>query len=336
MIELLRNSVGVRFWVGFSGTSWNDELRMLIDDYKIGGLVLFRRNIVDSQQLSDLVSTIQSRALASLGRKLFIAVDQEGGAVRRLSFLENPAPRLLAKNGDTLEERQINVSKASTETAQVLRLHGINVNLAPVLDRVQDETTHFLGSRSFGNDPSEVGLLGSLWIQIHKKHGVYSVAKHFPGLSCALVDPHEHKLSVVWQSPSDMRADLQPFESAIRAGIFGVMVSHGIYPLWDPQWPAPLSTTVCREWLRKRLSFGGLVLSDDLDMKAISDHFPPEIVAERSTIAGVDCLLVCNNFDHFDKLYGSLCRLIESNPSVREAHYESVCRIEQKFQRRLQ
>jgi beta-N-acetylhexosaminidase len=78
------------------------------------------------------------------------------------------------------------------------------------------------------------------------------------------------------------------------------------------------------------------VLSDDLDMKAISDHFSPEIIVERSTLAGIDCLLVCNDLEHFDRLYGALYRLVETNSFARDAHYESVCRIEQKFQRRLQ
>lgn len=333
---MLNDSVGIRFWVGFSGTSWNDELRRLIDEYQIGGLVLFRRNVVNTNQLTDLIRTIQQYAISRLGRKLFVAVDQEGGRVRRLSFLETPAPRSLVESSDTVEQRQIKVSHHSSETAQTLRSHGINVNLAPVLDLVKDESSHFLGDRSFGSNPDEVGLLGSLWIQIHRKYGIHSVAKHFPGLSRASVDPHEHKLYVVWNAPEDMYSDIKPFEFAIRAKVFGVMISHGIYSLWDPVWPGPLSTVVCREWLRKRLSFDGLVLSDDLDMKAISEHYPPEIIAKRSTLAGVDCLLVCNSISHFEHLYEALARLIADIPSVREVHNESVLRIERFSQRRLQ
>lgn len=331
------NSIGSRFWVGFTGTSWNDEIRSLVEDYQVGGVVLFRRNIVSSEQLFELVNTIQQEALSRLGRKLFIAVDQEGGRVRRLPFLESPSPWTLAHDdGGMLEQRQMNVSRASSETAKTLKLHGINVNLAPVLDLVSDKDTHFLGDRSFGSDPSEVGCLGSLWIQFHKKHGVYSVAKHFPGLSNALLDPHERSLTVLWESPAQMRHDLAPFEFAIRSRVFGIMISHGIYPLWDATWPGTLSTVVCREWLRKRLSFRGLVLSDDLDMKAISDYYTPDVIVERATLAELDCLLVCNNRDHFESLYEALARLVESNLSIRELHQESISRIEQFCYRRLQ
>ncbi|MCX7822270.1 MAG: hypothetical protein N2260_02350 [Syntrophobacterales bacterium] len=333
---MLTNTIGSRFWVGFNGTSWNDELRTLIESYHVGGLVLFHRNIVDSEQLIDLTNTIQKQALSRLGRRLFIAVDQEGGRVRRLKFLETPAPRSLAENANTIEQRQMNVSRYSSETAQTLIFHGINVNLSPVLDIVHDKSSHFLGDRSFGSDPDEVGLLGALWIQIHRKHGIHSVAKHFPGLSRALLDPHEHRLSVLWDSPSDMYSDIKPFEAAIRARVFGIMISHGIYPLWDPKWPGPLSTVVCREWLRKRLSFDRFILSDDLDMKAISDHYPPQVIVERSTLAGVDCLLVCNNISHFERLYEALIKLVENNSKVREAHLESVYRIEREFERGLQ
>lgn len=332
----MRNSSGVRFWVGFYGTSWNDELRSLIEDYHVGGLVLFRRNIVDSDQLKGLIKTIQGHALSKLGRKLFIAVDQEGGPVSRLRFMETPSPRFLTESADSIEERQMNVSRYSSEIARMLKSHGINVNLAPVLDLVRDKSSHFLGDRSFGDDPSEVGLLGSLWIQIHRKYGMNSVAKHFPGLSRALLDPHEHKLSIVWDSPTEMYADIKPFESAIRAKVFGIMISHGIYPLWDSKWPGTLSSVVCREWLRKRLSFNGLVLSDDMDMKAISSYYPPDVIAERSTLGGIDCLLVCNNLSHFERLYEALERMIETDSTIRDMHLESVFRIERFSHRSLQ
>ncbi|MGC8719170.1 MAG: glycoside hydrolase family 3 N-terminal domain-containing protein [Thermodesulforhabdaceae bacterium] len=315
--------------MGFNGISWNDELRDLVEVYQVGGLVLFRRNVADSEQLFELISTIQQKALSKCGRKLFIAVDQEGGRVRRLPFLENPAPwRLAHDDQNSPEEKQMNVSRASSETARVLKLHGINVNLAPVLDLVLDKDSHFLGDRSFGSNASEVGLLGSLWIQFHRKHGVYSVAKHFPGLSHALLDPHEHGLTVLWDSPADMLSDLKPFEVAIRSRVLGIMISHGIYPLWDAKWPGTLSTVVCKEWLRKRLSFEGLILTDDLDMKAISAYYTPDVIAERTTLAGIDCLLVCNDMSHFQRIYDALARLVDTNLSIRQIHQESVSRIE--------
>ncbi len=323
----LHRSLGMRLWVGFFGTSWNDELRALIEEYRIGGVVLFRRNVEDARQLRALIESIQAHAISRLERPLFIAVDQEGGMVRRLPFLENPAPRAIAESGQT-EGLEALISHTSSLTARTLSQLGITVNLAPVLDLVSDADSHFLGTRSFGDDPVAVSSFGTRWVETHRHHGVHSVAKHFPGLSSAQIDPHYERLTIAWSTPQEMHRDLQPFIAAIGVKVFGIMVSHGIYPQWDPRWPASLSTVVCREWLRTRLGFTGLILSDDLDMGAIAGTFSPREIAAQSTYAGVDCLLLCNDPAHRAQLYEALAHLAETSALFREAHLASTKRIE--------
>ncbi len=320
MNNLLNEAVGLKMWVGFSGTFWNDELKDLIKSYRIGGIVLFKRNILNKDQLKALIEDIISYSKEILKRPVFIAVDQEGGTVRRLQFVDIPPPRELKSD--------MEVSKASSETAKALKELGINVNLAPVLDRVEDPSNHFMTTRAFDSDPSKVSEFGSLWINIHKKYGVLSVAKHFPGLSSAKEDPHFHRLTIHWENPLEMRKDLAPFESAIREGVFGIMVSHGLYPLWDPNWPGPLSRVICTEWLKKRLSFKGLVVSDDLDMKAIKEVFSPQDIAKQSTLAGVDCLLICNDPIHRENIYRALLELANSDSYFKEAVLGSAEKIE--------
>jgi len=316
------NDIGLRIWAGFNGTDYNEQIDWLINEIGVGGFVLFRRNIESLKQLKYLTSEIKKHYIDRHGRTPFIAVDQEGGTVRRLRFLGTPSAYDMACGGE------ISVSAASSETAKTLCTYGINVNLAPVLDRVSDVKKHFLSTRSFGGDSKKVGRFGALWISLHQKHGVQCVAKHFPGLGQASKDPHNDALQILWNSLDDMWEDIAPFVEAVRAGVWGMMVSHACYPMLDPYYPALMSTVVCRDWLRERLGFQGLIISDDLDMKAITEHVPIDEVARRTLLAGVDCLLICNSTDRAAEIYEVLKDFVSQDKEACRRHGESITRIE--------
>ncbi len=317
----IRSSVGLRVWSGFNGTCLNSELKELIYEFNIGGIVLFKRNIESSSQLSELTKQIEEYCRTKGLRKPIIAVDQEGGSVKRLFFVNTPSLYNLAQSGES------SVSSAAYLTAIELKKHGIDVNLAPVLDRVNNIRDHFLGTRSFGYDPDIVGKFGALWVNIQQKHGIGCVAKHFPGLGKAELDPHFHSLRIEWNVPQDMWNDLLPFEHAIRNKVWGIMVSHAYYDMIDPELPAFMSRTICEEWLRKRLGFEGILLSDDLDMKAVDGVINDVDVVRYATQAGVDCFLVCNNMDHTINIIEALIGVVERDSRIRTLHLESIERI---------
>lgn len=313
---------GIRIWTGFHGTEFNEEIKELIDQYGISGFVLFRRNIESSDQLKELTSSIRKYVQAKLGMEPYIAVDQEGGSVRRLFFIDTPSAEKLGKGSES------DISSAICKTAASLRSHGITVNLAPVLDVATPRTPDFLRSRCFGSDPAWVAKIGSLWIELHQKYGIRCVAKHYPGLGRATQDPHEKALSIYWITPEDMWKDLQPFSAAVSSRVWGIMVSHASYPLWDVTLkPAFMSDLACREWLRKRLSFQGVILSDDLDMGAVKGNFSSEEVVWNATMAGVDCLLVCNDVEHTIKIHAALVELAARDKRFQKYHYDSVRRL---------
>ncbi|SFM41382.1 glycoside hydrolase family 3 N-terminal domain-containing protein [Thermodesulforhabdus norvegica] len=315
---------GARIWVGFQGTSFNGELKELIDEYRISGFVLFRRNIESSGQLKELTSSIRKYVRSKLDREPNIAVDQEGGSVRRLFFVETPSAEELGKGSDA------DLSSAVYKTAVSLRSHGINVNLAPVLDVATPKTPEFLRSRCFGSDPALVARIGSLWIELHQKHGIRCVAKHYPGLGRATLDPHKEELSIYWLTPQQMWQDLQPFSAAVSSRVWGIMVSHASYPLWNSTpraKPAFMSDLACREWLRKRLSFQGIVFSDDLDMGAVKGKFTAEEIAWNATMAGVDCFLVCNDINHAIEIHSALVELADRDKLFCKHHSYSAYRL---------
>ena len=317
------SNAGIRVWSGFYGTVFNKELQELISKFRIGGLILFRRNIQSSEQLIELTRKISEYCAKKHLRKPLVAIDQEGGEVRRLFFVDTKSPYELAKQGEQA------VSSAAYRTAMALREHGIDINLAPVMDRVKNVKDHFMSTRAFGHDPYVVAELGSLWIAINQKHGIKCVAKHFPSLSHAKLDPHFYYPKINWRVPQEMWDDFRPFEQAIRTKVWGIMISHARYDMLDPDMPALMSRTICTEWLRKRLGFRGVTLSDDLDMRAIKDHFDDRDVIRYATLAGVDCFLICNDIDHTVNVIEKLTQEIESDPDVRSHHLKAIERISQ-------
>jgi beta-N-acetylhexosaminidase len=195
-----RQEPGIHLWVGFEGLTLHEELKSIIRDFRIGGVVLFRRNVQGPDQLRSLLEEAQAFARESLGRGICVAIDQEGGQVQRLipPFTQLPAANDLAAKGRKA------VIEWTTLAAAELRQMGIHVNLAPVLDVVAVGKSSFMEKRSLGSEPGRVAELGEICIRTLQEHGISATAKHFPGLGRAESDPHHAEPLIHWQDKAAM------------------------------------------------------------------------------------------------------------------------------------
>lgn len=325
----LTTDAGIHLFAGFRGFTLNDELKSFIRDFHIGGIVLFRHNVENLEQVRRLLSEIQAFALDTLGRRLLVAIDQEGGPVQRLDphFTQPASARELADEGPTA------VMEWAERTAVELRSLGIQINFAPVLDVIPDGAAHFMKERSLGANPLRVSQLGEIWLKSLQNNGVSATAKHYPGLGRAESDPHHFAPVIRWKNDRAMQWDLLPFRAAIDAGVHCVMTSHALYPSLDPELPATLSARVNREWLREKLGFEGILFSDDMDMAAVSERYSPEETVRWGLGATLDFLLFCQRPENIEPHCRALFDGIASNPVLADFHRQSLKRIADLFKR---
>ena len=318
---------GIHLLVGFRGLGPEQELKSIIKDFHIGGIVLFKRNIDTREQLLDLLQEAQAYARATLGRPLWIAIDQEGGPVQRLvpPFTQLPSAHDLAAQGKQA------LIEWSTKAALDLRECGIQINLAPVLDVLPEEESHFMRERCLGSDPHRVAEMGRLWIDILQKNGISATAKHYPGLGLAQSDPHHFAPVIHWETREAMENALLPFREAVKAGVHCVMTSHARYPFLDSAWPATLSPSINREWLRNRLHFNGVLFSDDLDMAAVCGNYSWQDIVSQGISSTIDFFLLCQNPDNIGTLYEALRNALSAGSQNFDLHQESLRRIERLF-----
>ena len=289
----LEDRLGELLIVGFEGQEMNTALAAHIRNLRPAGLIFFKRNIVSPEQVAQLTRDIQSVALSELGRPLLLAVDQEGGTVARMPppFAQLPDAASLGASGCDA------VRHYSGLTAREMFQVGLNLNLAPVLDVNSDSSAGLMRYRSFGEDPSLVAQCGVAAITATQNEGIMATAKHFPGLGRAQTDPH-HDLPVVASSNVDLhRQDLFPFQAAIRTGVACVMSSHTQYPALDPEHMGTFSPAILQGLLRDKLGFGGVIITDDLEMGAVDRQYTTEGAALAALEAGADLLLVCNDLE---------------------------------------
>ena len=318
---------GIHLFAGFRGYTLDDTLKTFIRDFHIGGIVLFRHNIENLDQLRAVLSDIQAFALDTLGRRLLVAIDQEGGPVQRLDphVTRAPSARELAAEGPNA------VIEWAEKTAKILRDLGIHINFAPVLDVVPDGKSHFMEERSFGSNPLRVAQLGEIWLRTLQQNGVSATAKHYPGLGRAESDPHHFAPIIHWKNEKAMQWDLLPFRAAIDAGVHGVMTSHALYPSLDPERPATLSAEINRRWLRDKLAFEGILFSDDMDMAAVSQRYSPAETMAWGLEATIDFFLFCQRPENLGPHCRALFDGIAADPVLEELHRRSLKRIADLF-----
>ncbi len=275
--------------VGFEGLEPSSDLLDRIAEGKIGCVVLFSRNIRDPQQLAALTS--QLLQLAPKEVPLLLAIDQEGGSVQRLrgSWTEWPTMRSVGEQNDLNRTAEI-----ARSIARELRDLGICLDFAPVVDVDTNPDNPIIGDRSFGADPRRVAAHAKTFIRAMQSSGVAACAKHFPGHGDTVVDSHLALPTLTHGLERLQGVELVPFRAAVEAGVASIMTAHILYPALDSKFPATLSPSVL-QILRKELGYDGVVFSDDLEMKAVADHYSLEDQVLRSLHAGVDALLVCKS-----------------------------------------
>ncbi len=277
--------VGPLFMAGLSGPRLDREARKLVRDFKVGGVILFARNLEDPEQVWGLTRELQKEAAAAGSPPLFISVDQEGGLVQRLKAPFTLIPKACDLGRDWTPGQ---VEDLARTVARELSLVGVNMNLAPVVDVARSPSCP-LWERSFGSDPERVAVFGEAAVRGYLAGGILPVAKHFPGLGDTTVDSHQVLPQA--QDPDPERAvDLLPFRR-LAAAVPAVMTAHLQVPFWDDR-PATLSPVALQEWLRGRLGFEGIIITDDLEMGAIAGEAAVPEAAAQALAAGADLLLI--------------------------------------------
>jgi len=267
---------------GLPGTELPADLAALWRRYRVGGVILFRHNVVGPRQLRRLVADL----LEVLGPEALISVDQEGGAVLRLPFLPSPPPGMSLGAADDPELARA----VGAATARGLAAYGFNLNFAPVLDLNTNPENPVIAERSFGADPERAGELALAWHEGHVREGVATTGKHFPGHGDTTVDSHLG-LPVVHKSLDELRRlELVPFARA-TGRVPALMTAHIVYPELDGELPATLSRRILTGLLRQELGYDGVVVSDALNMRAIADRWGAPEAAVRSLAAGADLVM---------------------------------------------
>jgi beta-N-acetylhexosaminidase len=310
---------------GFHGTTLIPETERLIRDHRIGGLILFERNYENPRQLHRLIRDLQTLALATPPHlPLFISVDQEGGRVARLKapFTQFPFPCCLG------EARSEELAQRFAEAlGRELAVTGINVDYAPVLDVHSNPQNPIIGNRALSRDPEWTARLGVAFLRGFRNAGVLAVGKHFPGHGDTAQDSHL-ELPTVSRPAADLEAvELVPFARAISAGLDIIMTAHVNYPAWDEKYPATFSRAIMTDILRKRLGFDGVIISDDLEMKAVANHFSFDSLPTLATDAGVDQLLICHGIDKIPTLQDGMMANAKAGRIPAETIHRSVQRI---------
>lgn len=285
----LVEQIGQLFMLGFDGTSVSSEWAELQARYKPGGMILFARNLEGPTQIVELTNGLQARSPHS---PLLIAIDQEGGRVSRLpkGFTIFPPCGVVG----TCRSEELAYAAAAV-TAAELRAVGVNMNMAPVLDVHSNPDNPIIGDRAYGTQPGVVAELGLAAIRGFQGKGVVACGKHFPGHGDTSTDSHK-ELPVVKASAEVLfERELPPFRRTIAGGLASIMTAHVVYPALDAQRPATLSPTILTGLLREQLGFDGVIVTDDLEMRAIVDHHGIEDAAVQAFLAGADILLICKD-----------------------------------------
>ena len=337
MSHSLNQLVGQLIIAGFRGTkaNYHSDIVRHIHDFNLGGIILYdedleiggrgTRNIKSQDQIWELTQQLQSYS----DDGLLVAIDQEGGSVTRLKP-DYGFPELSSWNHIGLLDNILMTEQFANSVSDSLKICGINLNLAPVLDLDYGaETIIGKSNRALSSEPKKVIEHAEIFINALKKNNIISCGKHFPGQGSASGDTHEGvtDISETWNV-----ADLFPYSELVQSGNLDmIMVAHIFNKKMDHKFPASLSKIIINNVLRKNLGFTGVVMCDDPSMKAISDNYNLEQTFELMLNAGIDLFCLGNNLS-YDKNYISksvlaLCNLVKTNKISENRIYESINRV---------
>ena len=314
------DKVGQLLMIGIHGTTLNDDAKFMLNEYRVGGIILFDRNMESKDQVKTLITDINKAGKSAGLTPLFLGIDQEGGAVARMDDKLIKVPPA-EEVGKMPVEQAVSLAKQSGAELKDL---GFNINFAPVAD---------LGltyGRSYSTSPDEVVRYAGAVGKAYDEAGLWYSYKHFPGIGKTDVDLHADTSIVPASKETLLSEDTKVFVDLIKQSkpnTYTIMVSHAMYPQIDPDHPASLSKAIITDWLRKDIGYNGVVVTDDMDMGALANHYTFGDMAVQSILAGSDILLVCHEYEHMQEAYNGLMKAVKDGRISKERLDESVKRI---------
>ena len=320
----LEKELGQLLMIGLKGEKLNEDEEEFIRNTNPSGVTYFRRNIGSAKQIARLSKKLYS----VFPTPPFIAIDQEGGRVARLSDPFTVFPGNAAIGSYFAQTQKLDLlRKQCRAMIKELKSIGVNLNFVPVLDVHTNPKNPIIGDRAFASNSRSVAKLGEVMVREFNKGQMISCGKHFPGHGDTASDSHK-VLPVVKTSKRTLaKRELVPFQKAIAAGVPMIMTAHVIYKELDPRNTATLSKSIIGEVLRKKLNFQGVVVSDDLEMNAISKKMSLSAAALKAFDAGVDVFLICKSLAQAKNVHQSFLKALRSGTLDEQRLQESLQRV---------
>lgn len=311
--------LGQMVMIGIQGTKVDDDSLYMLNQYHMGGVILFDRNMESPEQVKQLTSDLQAQSNEKV--PLFIGIDEEGGDVVRMAEKLTPPPsqKEIGATGD--------IEQAKTwaiKTAKSLKDMGINVNFAPVADVGSND------KRSYSTDANTVIDFVRAATKGYQQENIIYSLKHFPGIGKGRVDSHVDSSSIDVAKEVLMAEDILPFKTIIdgnEPNDYFILVSHLKYPALDEEYPASLSSKIMTDLLRNELGYKGIIITDDMEMGAVANHNDFRSIGVNAVKAGADIVLVCHEYEHQQEVYLGLLDAVNSGEISQERIDESVKRI---------
>lgn len=311
--------IGQMVMIGIQGTKVDDDSLYMLNQYHMGGVILFDRNMESPEQVKQLTSDLQAQSNEKV--PLFIGIDEEGGDVVRMAEKLTPPPsqKEIGATGD--------IEQAKTwaiKTAKSLKDMGINVNFAPVADVGSND------KRSYSTDTNTVIDFVRAATKGYQQENIIYSLKHFPGIGKGKVDSHIDSSSIDVAKEILMTEDILPFKTIIDESDpndYFILVSHLKYPALDEEYPASLSSKIMTDLLRNKLGYKGIIITDDMEMGAVANHNDFRSIDVNAVKAGADIVLVCHEYEHQQEVYLGLLDAVNSGEISQERIDESVKRI---------
>ena len=321
---MLRDDVGQLLWIGFEGPVADPRLLGKLARGEVGATILFKRNLrfaeIGGQEIADLDALVALNAALHVpapdGTPSLVAVDQEGGRVARVRAPATQWPPMIAHDG---QGDDVALAEAvGRAIGDELRALGFDIDFAPVLDVHTNAANPIIGDRAFATEPEAVARRALAFARGLETAGILACGKHFPGHGDTATDSHLElpRIDHHWERLETV--ELLPFARAAAAKLPMIMTAHVVFAALDPTRPATLSPQVVTGLLREKLGYRGVIVSDDLDMRAIAGHMGADVAAVAAIRAGCDVLLLCRDEAHQDLAEAALIREAEADPVFRE------------------
>lgn len=311
--------IGQMVMIGIQGTKVDDDSLYMLNQYHMGGVILFDRNMESPEQVKQLTSDLQAQSNEKV--PLFIGIDEEGGDVVRMAEKLTPPPsqKEIGATGDTEQARTWAI-----KTAKSLKDMGINVNFAPVADVGSND------KRSYSTDTNTVIDFVRAATKGYQQENIIYSLKHFPGIGKGKVDSHVDSSNIDVVKEVLMTEDIIPFKTIIDENDpndYFILVSHLKYPALDEEYPASLSSKIMTDLLRNEFGYKGIIITDDMEMGAVANHNDFRSIGVKAVKAGADIVLVCHEYEHQQEVYLGLLDAVNSGEISQERIDESVKRI---------